>query len=123
MLGPELDLLAGVANAYALLAQRDWEAMLAVLDRVGETAEYLRRGRDIVQIKLLRALALRATGQGGTDYLLEAVSLAQENGMLRVVQDTHPDLIKWKQTLQRDTVNLLAATSTPAPVPRPESTP
>ena len=123
LLGPELDLLAGVANAYALLAQRDWEAMLAVLDKVGETAEYLRRGRDIVQIKLLRALALRATGQGGTDYLLEAVSLAQENGMLRVVQDTHPDLIKWEQTLQRDTVNLLAATSTPAPVPRPESTP
>ncbi|MFL8988469.1 LuxR C-terminal-related transcriptional regulator [Pseudomonas sp. QLc11A] len=123
LLGPELDLLAGVANAYALLAQRDWEAMLAVLDKVSETAEYLRRGRDIVQIKLLRALALRASGQGGTDYLLEAVSLAKENGMLRVVQDTHPDLIKWEQTLQGATVPLLAASSTPAPVARLESSP
>ncbi len=64
-----------------------------------------------------------ATGQGGTDHLLEAVSLAQENGMLRVVQDTHPDLIKWERMLQGETVPLLATTSTPAPVPRPESTP
>ena len=123
LLGPELDLLAGMANAYVLLARRDWEAMLAVLDEVGATAEYLRRGRDIVQIKLLRALALRTTGQGGADCLLEAVSLGQENGMQRVVQDTHPDLIRWVQTLQREMVHSVTVTSAPAPVPRAEFTP
>ncbi|MBK5351442.1 LuxR family transcriptional regulator [Pseudomonas sp. TH41] len=124
LLGPELALMAGVADAYVLLAKRDWEAMLVVLDKAGATAEYLRRGREIVQIKLLRALALKATGEEGTPCLLEAVSLAQESDMQRVVQDTHPDLTKWVQSLQRQTLPAATAVSpAPMPVSRPESAP
>jgi LuxR family maltose regulon positive regulatory protein len=122
LLGPELALLAGVANAYVLLAKRDWETMLVVLDKVSATADHLRRGRDIVQIKLLKALALKATGEEGTDCLLEAVSLAQEHGMQRVVQDTHPDLTKWVQSLQHERVPPVSVASpAAAPVSRPES--
>ncbi|MDB6142506.1 MAG: LuxR family ATP-dependent transcriptional regulator [Pseudomonas sp.] len=104
LLGPELSLLAGLANAYVLLMKRDWAAMLTALDTTSGTAEYLRRGREIVQLKLLRALALKALGEEGTDCLLEAISLAQEYGLQRVVQDTHPDLVKWQQALQRETI-------------------
>ena len=121
LLGTELALLVGIAKAYVLLAKRDWEPMLVVLDKIAATAEHLRRGREIVQIKLLKALVLRATGEDAESCLLEAVSLAQESGMQRVLQDTHPDLIKWVHTLQRKTSP--AVTPTPAPVSGPEPIP
>ncbi|MBK5396379.1 LuxR family transcriptional regulator [Pseudomonas sp. TH39(2020)] len=114
LLGPELALLVGLANTYLMLVKRDWPAMLQVLDRVSETAEHLRRGREVVQIKLLRTLALDALGEDSTTFLLEAVSLAQEYGLQRVVQDTHPDLVKRVQKLQLQTT--LSETSSSAPI-------
>lgn len=44
--------------------------------------------------------------------------------MQRVVQDTHPDLTKWVQSLQRQTLPAATAVSpAPMPVSRPESAP
>ncbi|VVO15481.1 helix-turn-helix transcriptional regulator [Pseudomonas fluorescens] len=123
LLGPELSMVAGLANAYVALVQRDWPRMLDVLARVGEIAERLRRGREIVQVKLLKALALRELGGDGLPCLLEAISLAEEYGLQRVVQDTHPDLLKWAQTLERENAPAVTpAPHQPPPVPRPEPT-
>ncbi|MBK5356112.1 LuxR family transcriptional regulator [Pseudomonas sp. TH41] len=121
LLGPELSMVAGLANAYVALVQRDWSKMLDVLAMVGETVERLRRGREIVQVKLLKALALRESGGDGLPCLLEAISLAEEYDLQRVVQDTHPDLLKWAQDLQRENVRpVTPAMHQPPPVPRPE---
>ncbi|TPG93296.1 LuxR family transcriptional regulator [Pseudomonas caspiana] len=121
LLGPELALLVGLANSYVLLVKKDWPALLLVLGSVNDTAEHLRRGREIVQIKLLRALALDASGEDGTACLLEAVSLAQEYELQRVVQDTHPDLVKWVQKLQRQTLVPKGSSPQVAPVSRVET--
>ncbi len=121
LLGPELGLVVGQANAYVCLVQRDWQAMLSALAIVNEIAERLRRGREIVQIKLLKALALKESGEDGLPCLLEAISLADEYGLQRILQDTHPDLIKWAQKVRRENAQLIAqAMLQPAPVVRPE---
>ncbi|MHC8380772.1 helix-turn-helix transcriptional regulator [Pseudomonas sp. LB3P14] len=121
LLGPELSLVAGLANAYVALVQRDWQTVLDVLVVVNETAERLRRGREIVQIKLLKALALKISGDDGLPCLLEAISLAEEYGLQRIIQDTHPDLVKWAQKVPHEPAQPLAlAAHQPAPASRPE---
>lgn len=121
LLGPELFMVAGLASAYIALVQRDWQALLNVLITVNETAERLRRGREIVQVKLLKALALKELGSDGLSCLLEATSLADEYGLQRIVEDTHPDLLKWLQKVRRENVELVApAPVQSAPILRPE---
>lgn len=124
LLGPELGLVVGLASAYVALVQRDWQALLDALATVNKTAERLRRGREIVQIKLLKALALRESGGDGLSFLLEAISLAEEYGLQRIVQDTHPELVKWSQKITSETTR--PAVEVPlhaAPIVRPQAPP
>lgn len=102
LLGPELALMAGLASAYVALAGREWQALLDILVRVHQMAESLRRGREIVQVMLLKALALEALTGDGVSSFLEASSLAQEYGLQRVIQDTHPDLLKRFHKVRRE---------------------
>jgi LuxR family maltose regulon positive regulatory protein len=105
LLGQELGMVAAIA-------QRDWPTMLGVLDDANEIAERLRRGREVVEIKLLKALALRESGTEGLPYLLEAISLAEEYGLKRILQDVHPDLFQWVQAIRSESTRL----SEPAPL-------
>ncbi|MNF27244.1 Serine/threonine-protein kinase PknK [compost metagenome] len=102
LLGSELGISVGLARAYVQLAARDWPAMLAELNIANEIAERLRRGREVVQLKLLKALALKESRQDGLPSLKEAISLADEYGLRRIVQDSHPDLVRWAQQIGRD---------------------
>lgn len=102
LLGAELGLSVGLAKAYVYLSMRDWQSMLEVLATTNETAERLRRGRDVVQLKLLRALALRESGEDGVPSLMEAISLADEYGLKRIIQDSHPRLEKWAEQVRRE---------------------
>jgi LuxR family maltose regulon positive regulatory protein len=95
LLGTQCSLMYGFAEAYRALAERDFEAMLAVLDRIAPIAEELRRGHDGIRIKLLRALAMHHAGKGGHDLFTEACSLAEAHGLARVLVDTHPELAAW----------------------------
>ncbi|MCY1358194.1 MalT-like TPR region [compost metagenome] len=95
LLGPELRLHTSVARAYVLLAQRGWPELLATAAELHELAGRMRRGRELVQALLFKALALRETGRDGQATLQEAHSLADEYGMRRVLVDTHPLLARW----------------------------
>lgn len=110
LLAPELRLHVGVARAYVLLAQRGWPELLAVAAELQELARGVRRGRELVQALLFRALALRETGRDGQASLQEAHSLATEYGMRRVLLDTHPLLARWSQEAIEP-----QATAVPAP--------
>ncbi|MEB2514082.1 LuxR C-terminal-related transcriptional regulator [Pseudomonas sp. YuFO20] len=124
LLGPELGLVVGLAGAYVALVQRDWQTLLDALSNVNKTAESLRRGREIVQIKLLKALALRESGGDGLSCLLEAISLAEEYGLQRIVQDTHPELVKWSKMVTSETTRpAMQASLHAGPVVRPEPPP
>ncbi|WP_224788168.1 helix-turn-helix transcriptional regulator [Pseudomonas fluorescens] len=121
LLGQELALSAGLSNAYVYLVQRDWQAMLSVLAVANEIAERLQRGREIVQVKLLKALALKDSGGDGLSCLLEAISLADTYGLQRILLDTHPDLVTWAQEVRHKNARPHTQAPSPsAPVPRPE---
>jgi LuxR family maltose regulon positive regulatory protein len=122
LLGPELALVAGIASAYVLLAQRDWTSMLKAVCATSEIAEHLRRGREVVELKLLKALALRESGADGRPCLLEAISLAEECGLQRILQDNHAELLRWVQAVRRENSGLSEPQPLrPAPVARPET--
>lgn len=95
LLAPELHLHVGVARAYVLLVQRAWSELLASAAELHEFSSRMRRGRELVQALLFKALALRETGRDGQASLEEAHSLAEEYGMRRVLVDTHPLLARW----------------------------
>ncbi|WP_130931567.1 LuxR C-terminal-related transcriptional regulator [Pseudomonas sp. Sample_24] len=119
LLGPELALMAMLAKAYVAHVQRDWQGMLELLERANETAERIRRGREIVQIKLLKALALQESGGNGLACLLEAISLAEENGLRRIVEDTHPQLLKWMRKVQQEMPRAEDQGTAPSAAPAP----
>ncbi len=92
VLGPTVELQIGLARAYASVARRDWPASLERLEELASAAERLRRGRDGIQIYLLRALAASRCGKDAEKLLDEAVSMARMWGLARVIADTHPEL-------------------------------
>ena len=92
MLGSTVELQVGLARAYASIARRDWPASLVRLEELAPIAERLRRGRDGIQIYLLRALAASRCGKDGAKLLDEAVSMARMWGLARIIADTHPEL-------------------------------
>lgn len=119
LLGAELGLAVGLAGIYVRIAARDWAAVLAELSDINQIAEQLRRGREVVQLKLLRALALKELREDGLPSLKEALSLADEYGLQRVVQDTHPDLARWATQVRREDAQVH---SEAAPPPKPTVT-
>jgi LuxR family maltose regulon positive regulatory protein len=92
VLGGLMSLQRGLAAAYGAVARRDWNRALELLAAAGTLADQLRRGREGIRIKLLRALAVRATGGDSTALLHEAMSLADTYGLRRMLIDTHPEL-------------------------------
>jgi LuxR family maltose regulon positive regulatory protein len=92
VLAPIIALQADLARAYASIARRDWQEALARLNELAPAAARLRRGRDAVQVYLLRALATSRCGKDGDKLLDEAASMARMWGLSRIAADTHPDL-------------------------------
>jgi LuxR family maltose regulon positive regulatory protein len=103
LFGPVVDLQVGSARAYAAVARRQWQDALERLGALAPAAERLRRGRDGVQIYLLRALAAGRCGKKDDASLLdEALSMARMWGLARILEDTHPDLARIAQESRAD---------------------
>lgn len=117
LLGPELALYAQFGHVYACVSSHDWSGVLALLEQAAPLAERLRRGRESIQILLLQALARQRLGEDSVPALREAVSLAEEYGLLRILADTHPDLPAWAAQLQGNAP--AAAVQPPAAAPGP----
>ncbi len=95
LLAPVMQLQVALARVYAMQAQRDWEGSCVALQGAAQTAERLQRGRDEIQIMLLRALAMKRLGQDGTSLFNEASGLAATFGLNHILADTHRDLVEW----------------------------
>ena len=100
LLGPLVQLRAGLARAYSAVVVQDWQRVLAELNPISAIAENLRRSRDGIQIRLLRALALKSCGEDGRALLTEALSMAETLGLERMLVDTHPDLVNWARRVR-----------------------
>lgn len=117
LLGAELALYAQLGHVYACVSSHDWSRVLALLEQAAPLAERLRRGRESVQILLLQALARQRVGEDGVPALREAVSLAGEYGLLRILADTHPDLPAWVAQLQGNAPAAIVQPQAVAPGP------
>ncbi len=92
LLAPFVRLQIGVARAYGAVASQDWRRALAELREAKQIAEQLRRGRDLVQISLLQAMALTHCEEESLALFNEAISMARTMGLERILVDTHPGL-------------------------------
>jgi LuxR family maltose regulon positive regulatory protein len=110
-----VDIQMALARAYAALSRNEWPQVLDLLALPGRMADDRRRGRDALQIRLLRALAMRRCGEDGNSLLAESLGLAQILGLERILVDTHPDLVDWART----TGAIAAAPEAPA-TPHPD---
>lgn len=109
-----------LSNWDALLAaaRHDWARAREFAAQGVAIAESLRRGRELVQLRLLKAIALMRTGEpGGEEAMIEAVSLAESFGLKRMLIETHPDIALWMARKCR------LPTEAPAPVVSAERTP
>ncbi len=129
---PLVELQVELARAYASVARREWNVALERLNALAPAAARLRRGRDAVQIYLLRALATSRCGKDGDKLLEEAVSMARMWGLSRIIADTHPDLDRLVKQSHADAASgsgeggagapqVRGATGKPAPASRAQA--
>jgi LuxR family maltose regulon positive regulatory protein len=87
----ECQLVAATARAHAALARADYQEAEAQLRLAHAAATSIHRGRDVVQLKALRALvAWRQDSARAVPLLREALALARIAGNIRLVTDSHP---------------------------------
>jgi LuxR family maltose regulon positive regulatory protein len=90
-----VQLQVALARARAAITRQDWRRALQLLDEAGAGADRLHRGRDGLQVRMLRSLALKRCGEECDALFAEALSLARTFGLERILADTHPDLVAW----------------------------
>lgn len=95
LLGSELALYVHMARLHLLAVRQDWAGVLEWGVQAAQLAERLRRGREGVQVLLFRALALQRLGEEALPTLREALGLADELGLCRILADTHAELQSW----------------------------
>lgn len=95
LLYPLLKLRASITGAFAALSKRDWDGMLSMLGPCPEQADRLRRGREVIEVKLLTALALRRLGEDANSLVTEATSLANLYGLKATLIHSHPEMFDW----------------------------
>jgi len=88
---PQYDLASAIAKTYLALARDDLGAADRNLLSAAALATELNRGRDLLVIKILRAVVARKRGAPLALRLLgEAVSVGKLGGNRRLLQDSHP---------------------------------
>ena len=118
------NLMQATAHANAAMASQDWPGVLKALTEAAPQADLMKLGRARIEIMALRAYALDRNGENGRSLMLEATSLAQTFGLMRIFVDTHPALADWALRVTGDTgenaskpVPLVRAVN-PQPVPK-----
>ncbi|HTA65765.1 MAG TPA: LuxR C-terminal-related transcriptional regulator, partial [Xanthomonadaceae bacterium] len=88
---PQYDLLSAIAKSYATLARGDLGSAERHLLTADALATELSRGRDLLIVRVLRAVVARQRGAPLALRLLgEALSLGKLGGNRRLLQDSHP---------------------------------
>ncbi|WP_167354407.1 LuxR C-terminal-related transcriptional regulator [Cupriavidus nantongensis] len=106
------------AFAYQALMLREWTQAVEHLTSAARCADLMGLGRDSVEIRLLRAVALQhSTKIDVSDLFRESLSLARASGMVRTLLETHPDALIGLREISQQTdfrvSDLLHALSAP----------
>jgi LuxR family maltose regulon positive regulatory protein len=116
LLAPRMVLALDIAASHDAIARGDPTAALAALESASRIAERLHRGRELIEIRLLRVVAGRARTEDMSLVLAEALSLAESYGLARLAADTHPSLAASEANVARPPAPA-AAPSSPTPAP------
>lgn len=82
------------ALAYGAVVTRDWSRVLEHTEHAERYADAMHLGRDSIEIRLLRGLALARSMKVDTAGLFEeSLSLAKAGGMVRTLLATHPEAL------------------------------
>lgn len=115
---PQYRVAVAIAAAHAAIARRDFADAERQLTTADELAGQLRRGHDMLTIKVLRAIVAR---QGDAEHALpllaEALSLAQLSGHERLLANAPASATELVEELRATPAGrqLLGASSTPRP--------
>jgi len=93
-LGPIVELQVSLARCLSAVARRNWKEALAHVDAAAPHAERLRRGRDLAQAYLLKALSMSNAGENGSALLEETLGMCRTWRLSRLAADTHPELLQ-----------------------------
>lgn len=94
-------LTRAIAATYAALARNDIDECDRQLETADALANRMHRGRDILTVKVLRAVvAHRRHAASAMPLLAEALGLAAIGGNDRLLADTHPLAVEMGATLQ-----------------------
>ncbi|MEO8000792.1 MAG: LuxR C-terminal-related transcriptional regulator [Arenimonas sp.] len=87
----QYQLVFSIAKTYASLGRNDLETAALHLTKADILASQTRRGRDVLTVKVLRAVVARKQNAAhALPLLAEALSLAAIGGNSRLLIDTHP---------------------------------
>jgi LuxR family maltose regulon positive regulatory protein len=117
-----VEMLSAMAHAYAAMASQDWPGVLEALSRAAPLAEQARLGRFRIECMALRAFALDRNGEDGNALMIEAMSLANTYGFMRIFADTHPVLADWAYRVMEEAGGGSAAGALSPPRVVPPST-
>jgi LuxR family maltose regulon positive regulatory protein len=99
---PWVKLNTSRAFAYRSLVAREWATALQHLAVSAACADTMGMGRDSVEIRLLRAVALRhCDAAAANELFVESHSLASACGMARTLLNTHPDALETIKALSQ----------------------
>ncbi len=90
----ELNEIKGIVLVRVLLAQRKHEEALALLDRLLDNAESVKRMGNVIEIRILQATAWQAQNELGQaiTFLEEALARAEEEGFVQVFLEQRPNI-------------------------------
>ena len=110
---PQYRLAAAIARTCAAIARQDFELAEAEVGRADELARALNRQRDVLTVKVMRAvLARRHDRQLAQSLLAEAESLASIGGIARLLADACPDAVAMADDLQARPANAMPVVNT-----------
>jgi LuxR family maltose regulon positive regulatory protein len=91
----DFELNVAISRAYCALVSFDPAGARQALEHAEKLATQLQRGRKLIVIKVLRAVAAHAlSDEGALSLLREAASLADLNGLGRVIEDSFPRVVE-----------------------------
>ncbi|WP_231973537.1 LuxR C-terminal-related transcriptional regulator [Variovorax sp. HW608] len=112
-----VDVLVELGRGYAAIADQDWKGALQALELAQALSRRMKLGRLTIELMGLRALALDRRGEQSHPLILEAASLADSSGLVRVFQDAHPALADLVRDVRHRAGGRLATGAGPLAVP------
>ena len=107
------DLIRRMGLAHLQIATHDTDGARITLAAAGKLAAQLNHQRDLLETRILQALAADRGDRAADEALREVLSIAEANGIARLFADTHPAAVERVRALAGEGDPPL-----PAPAPR-----